>query len=138
MAAFTKFNSFIERVFEGEILCASHSFKVAFSNTLPLVTNNNFADITEIAAGNGYTAGGHASSVLSSAQTAGIYKLVLSDVAIVASGSIGPFQYVIVYDDTHANDALVAFADYVTPITLINGQIFVVDLDQTNGLLQAS
>lgn len=137
MPALNKFNGFIERVFEAEINCATDSFKAVLSNTLPLATNNNLADITQIAAGAGYSTGGNSVGVASSGQTGGIYKLTLNDVAFVATGNMATWRYVVVYDDTHPSDALVGWADYVTPQNLVDGQIFVIDFDQVNGALTA-
>lgn len=138
MATFSKFDGFIERVFEGEINCATDQFKVALSNTLPLVTNNNLADITQIAPGNGYVTNGNSATVTFSGQISGNYTLVLTDVAFAFSGSVGPFQYAILYDDTHASKALVGWVDYTTPITREDGEVFVVNFDQAVGAILAS
>jgi hypothetical protein len=138
MPALNKFNSFIERVFEGAINCQTDSFKVALSNTLPVAANSDLADITQIANGNGYVTGGNSAGVTSSGQTGGVYRLVIADVAFVATGAIGPFQYVVLYDDTHASDALVGWADFGAPQNLVNGQVFVIDFDQTLGAIEAS
>lgn len=138
MVAFNKFQGFIERVYEGEINFASHVFKVALTNSAPVATNNNLSDITQIANGNGYTTGGTATTISSSAQTSGTYKAVGSDVVFTASGSLGPFQYAVLYDDTHANDALVGWWDYGSSPTLASGETFTVDFDATNGIIQAT
>lgn len=138
MPALQKFDSFIERVFEGQINFASDTFKVVLSNTLPIAANSVLADITQIANGNGYTTGGNSVGVTSSGQTGGDYVAILADTAFVASGAVGPFQYAILYDDTHASDALVGWTDYGSPQNLVNGQVFVIDFDQVNGAITAS
>ncbi|MGA0806708.1 MAG: hypothetical protein ACO3PV_09385, partial [Pseudohongiellaceae bacterium] len=81
---------------------------VLLTNTAPAATNAVKTDITEISAGNGYTAGGSTAAVTSSAQTSGTYKLVLGDPATwtASGGSIGPFQYAVLYNDTAANDEI--------------------------------
>ena len=71
MAAFNKFQAFVEHVAEGVHNLGSDTLKVMLTNTAPLATNSVKADLTEIAAGNGYTAGGGTLTVSSSAQTAG-------------------------------------------------------------------
>lgn len=138
MPALQKFDSFIERVFEGQINFASDTFKVVLSNTLPIAANSVLADITQIANGNGYVTGGNSVGVTSSGQTGGDYVAILADTAFVASGAVGPFQYAILYDDTHASDALVGWTDYGSPQNLVNGQVFVIDFDQVNGAITAS
>lgn len=137
MATFSKFNSFVEALAEKVHNLGSDTIKIALTNTAPSASNTTFADITEISAGNGYTAGGHATSAVSSAQTSGTYKLVLSDVVITASGgSIGAFRYVVIYNDTATNNELIGYADYGSSITLASGETFTVDFDATNGAIQ--
>lgn len=137
MAAFNKFNSFVEAVAEKVHNLGADSLKVMLSNTAPVATNSVKTDITEIAAGNGYTAGGNVASVSSSAQTSGTYKLVLSDPATwtATGGSIGPVRYAVLYNDTATNKELIGWWDYGSSVTLATGETFTVDLDQVNGVL---
>jgi hypothetical protein len=138
MATFNKFNAFVEHLAEGVHNLQSHTLKVMLTNTAPVATNSVRADLTEIAAGNGYTAGGTAASVTSSAQTSGTYKLVLGDVVITASGgSIGPFRYAVLYNDTPTSpaDPLIGWWDYGSALTLANGESITWDADPTNGVL---
>jgi len=62
---------------------------------------------------------------------------VLADPATwtAAGGSIGPFRYAVLYNDTAANDPLIAWWDYGTSITLGAGDTFAVDFDPTTGVL---
>lgn len=141
MATYQKFFQFIEDVFEKVHNCGSDTLKVMLTNTAPVATNSVKADLTEIAAGNGYTAGGAAVAQSSSAQTGGTYKLVIADPTFTASGgSIGPFRYAVLYNDTPTSpaDPLIAFWDYGTSITITNGNSFTVDLDQANGVFTAA
>ncbi len=136
MAAFNKFNSFVEALAEKVHNLGSDTLKVYLSNTAPVATNTVKADIAEISAGNGYTTGGNTASVTSSSQTSGTYKLVLGDPATwTASGSVGPFRYAILYNDTATNDELIGWWDYGSSITLASGETFKVDFDPTNGVL---
>lgn len=137
MAAFNKFQSFIEKVFEADIDFAADTFMVALTNTAPNATDDELADITQIANGNGYTTGGTATTITASSQTAGTYKAVASDVVFTASGSLGPFRYAVLYDDTATGDPLVGWWDYGSAITLAAAETFTVDFDATNGVLQA-
>jgi hypothetical protein len=136
MAAFNKFNSFVEAVAEKVHNLGADTLKVALSNTAPVASNTQLSNITQISAVNGYTAGGTATTITSSAQTSGTYKLVITDVVFTASGgSIGPFQYVVLYNDTATNDELIGWYDYGTALTITNGNTFTVDFDGTNGVL---
>lgn len=136
MASFNKFNSFVEALAEKAHNLGSDTLKVLLTNTAPVATNTVKADLTEISAGNGYTAGGTAASITSSAQSSGVYKLVLGDVVFTATGAVGPFRYAVLYNDTATNDELIGWWDYGSSISLQNGETFTVDFDGTNGVLQ--
>ena len=81
MAAFNKFNSFVEALAEKKHDLGADTLKVLLTNSAPIATNTVKADLTEITAANGYTAGGATASITSSSQTSGTYKLVLGDPA---------------------------------------------------------
>lgn len=140
MATFSKFNSFVDYLGEKVFDMNADTFKVMLCNTAPVATNSVKADLTEIAAGNGYTAGGNTASITSWSQTSGTAKLVLADPATwtATTGSIGPFRYAVLYDDTPTSpaDPLVGFWDYGSSITLAVGETFTVDFDATNGVIQ--
>lgn len=134
MASFNKYQKGVEALVEG-INAGSDTWKVALSNRTPVVASDAaLADAVEISAGNGYTAGGNTASVSSSTQTGGTYKLVLnSPTAWTATGgSIGPFQYAILYDST--TDNLIGYWDYGSAVTLSAGEAFSVVLDGSNGV----
>jgi hypothetical protein len=138
MAVFNKFNAFVEHLAEGVHNLQSHALKVMLTNTAPVATNSVKADLTEIAAGNGYAAGGIAPAITSSGQTGGTYKLVLGDVVFTAiGGSIGPFRYAVLYNDTPTSpaDPLIGWWDYGSALTLPNGESLNWDADPTNGVL---
>lgn len=136
MATFTKFNSFVEAVAEKTHNLGSDVLKVALTNSTPSASNTVLANITQISGTNGYTTGGATATTSSSAQSGGVYKLVLADVSWTASGgSIGPFEWAVLYNDTATNDELIGYWDYGTAITLTNGNTFTVDFDGTNGVL---
>jgi hypothetical protein len=138
MATFNKFNQFVEDLAKKVHNLNSDTLKVALSNTAPVATNAVFADITEITAQNGYSAGGSAATFSSGAQTSGTYKLVLNDVTFTASsGSFGPFRYVVLYNSTPTSPLkpLIGYYDYGAGITITSGNSFTVDLDQVNGVL---
>jgi hypothetical protein len=137
VASYNKFRSFVEAVMEKTHNLGSDTLKILLTNSAPVNTNTVKADLTEIGAGNGYSAGGTAVTITSSAQSAGTYKLVGNDVVFTASGgTIGPFRYAVLYNDTAASDELIGWWDYGSSITLQDGETFTVDLDGTNGILQ--
>ena len=138
MATYNKFDAFVEALAEKVHNLGSDTLKVYLSNATPDAANDAVkADLAEISAGNGYTAGGNTATQTSSSQTAGVYKLVLADPATwtAAGGSIGPFRYAVLYNDTSASDNLIAWWDYGTSITLGAGDTFSVDFDPSTGVL---
>ena len=136
MATQNKFDSFVAALANGVHNLGSDTLKVMLTNTAPVAGNTVKANITDISAGNGYTAGGATVTVTSSSQTGGNYKLVANDVTITASGgTIGPFRYAVLYNDTATNKELISWSDYGSSLTLNNTEYFLVDFNQTAGVL---
>ncbi len=136
MASYNKFNVFVSDIATKVHNLNSDTLKIMLTNTAPVATNTVKSNITEISSGNGYTAGGTQAVFSSGANTSGTYKLILSPVVYTASGgSIGPYQYAVLYNSTPASGNLIAWWDYGTALTLTNGNSFTVSLDQTGGVL---
>ena len=135
MAVFNKFYSFTEAVAEKVHNLGSDTLRVALSNTAPSQSDTQLSQITQIANGSGYTTGGAAASITSSSQTSGTYRLVLGDVVFTATGSVGPFRYAVLYNDSATNDELIGWWDYGSSITLNSGETFTVDFDPGTGAL---
>ena len=140
MASFNKFNAFVADLANGVHNFSSSTFKVMLTNTAPAATNAVKTDITEIAAGAGYTAGGATLTFVSSSQTSGTYKYIASaaNPTWTSSGSFANFRYVVIYDSTAASGNLVGWWDFGSTVTLASGNTFTVQLDGTNGVLQLS
>lgn len=140
MATLTKFYSFVEAIHEKKHNLGSDTLKVLLTNTAPSLSNTVKADISgELSTANGYTSGGATITVTSSAQSSGLYTLIASDVTWTASGgSIGPFRYAVIYNDTATNDELIGYIDYGYSVTVASGQTFTIDFDATAGLYYAS
>ena len=139
MPSFNKFHSFVQAVHEKKHNLATDTLKILLTNVAPVNTNTVKANLTEISAGNGYSAGGPTTAQVSSAQTSGTYKLVLSDVTVLASGgSIGPFRYAVLYNDTATNDELIGWWDRGSSLTLADGESCILDVDGTNGVFQTT
>ena len=144
MATFTKINDFVEHQAEKVHNLSSDTLTLALSNTAPASETNNptadtngvLANVTEISYTN---CSARALTISSSAQASGTYKLVIADLVLTASGgTVGPFRYVYVYNDTPISpaDPLICMHDYGSSITLNATETFTWDADATNGLLQ--
>lgn len=124
---FSIFNSFKEAISEKVHNLSSDTLKYMLTNTAPVLTNTVKANITEISAGFGYTAGGATVTVSSSSQSGGTYSLVVNSASFTAAGgSIGPFRYIVLYNDTATNDELIGYLDYGTSYTLPDTQVFTI------------
>ena len=136
MAAYNKFQQFVEDVAEKVHNLGSDQLKIALTNSAPSASNSILGNITEITYTN---LSSRNVTTSSSAQTSGTYKLVLADLVLTASGgSVGPFRYVVLYNDTPTSpaDPLIAWFDYGSSITLADGETITIDFDGTNGVLQ--
>jgi tagatose-1,6-bisphosphate aldolase non-catalytic subunit AgaZ/GatZ len=139
-AAYSKFNDYVEQESKAVHNWAAHTFKVALSNTAPSASNTVLADITQIATSGGYVGGAGGGFTLDSVtltETSGTAKLSIADEVITATGgSIGPFRYAIVYNDsaTSPADALVNSYDYGSSITLADGESLTIDFDAAAGV----
>lgn len=145
MATFNKFNSVAALPWNGGLNLATDSLKVLLTNTVPVATNQVYSDISagEMPTANGYTAGGAAVTTISSLQSAGLWILLASCASPTwsASGAIGPFRYVVLYDTTPTtplNKPLLGWWDYGAGVTMQNGDTFTVQSDAVNGVLQMS
>jgi hypothetical protein len=134
MATFNFFNCFKEDLPEKVHNLGSDTLKMMLTNSAPVATNTVPSDIAEISAGFGYTAGGLTLTVSSSSQTSGTYRLKLSNPTgwTAAGGSIGPFRYWVIYNDTATK--LIGWADYGSSITALNTEQILPTFDATNGL----
>ena len=127
MATFNKFNAFVENMAEKVHNLGSDTLKVALTNSAPSSSNSTLSDITEIT----YTyCSARTITISSSSQTSGTYSLVATDLTLTASGgSVGPFRYVVVYNDTPTSpaDPLIGYYDYGSSITLADTETFLID-----------
>lgn len=139
MAAFNKFQQFVEDLCKGvhQLHAAGHTLKVYLSNAAPDAALDAVkADLAEITNENGYAAPVDIQNDMT--ETGGVAKLTGVDVVITAAGgTIGPFRYAVIYNDTPAGpvDPLVCWWDYGSAITLADGESFTIDFDAANGIL---
>jgi flagellar capping protein FliD len=134
MAAFNKFNLFVDALSKKVHNLNTDVLKVMLTNVAPVATNAVKADITDITAGNGYAAGGPTTAQTLS-NSSGTEKLVCTDQVITATGPIGPFRYAVLYNSTATNGELIGWWDYGSAVSLANTETFTVDFDGAAGVL---
>lgn len=139
MATFNKFNQFHRDILSGVHNFNTDVFKVMLTNVAPLPGNQILADITEITTGSGYSAGGTATAV-SVSVAGGVTKVFGTTVTFSSSGTIGPFQYAVLYNATQTSpiQPLVGWWDYESPITLFPSDTFAVSYNVSNGIFTVS
>lgn len=126
MAAFNKHFQFVEDLGLGVHNLNTGLLKVMLTLTAPTTANAVKADLTEIAAGNGYTAGGE-DTQNTFAEAAGTATLTGTKVVWTATGgSMAAFRYVDLYNDTPTSpaDPLIGWWDYGSSLTLLVGETF--------------
>lgn len=126
MAAYNKFNSFVEAVAEKVHNLGSDTLTVALTAAAnaPVAGNTVLANLTQIAYTN---LSARTLTVSSSSQTGGSYTLVVADKVLTASGAVATFRYVVIYNDTATNKELICWFDYGGDVTLANGETFTID-----------
>lgn len=130
MAAYVKFNSFVEALAEKVHNLGSDTLTVALcaAANAPVATNTQLSQLVQISYTN---LSSRAITVASSSQTGGTYSLVVNDLTLTASGAVGPFRYVVVYNDTATNDELVCFFDHGSDVSLATGETYTIDFGAT-------
>lgn len=135
MATYVKFDAFVEAVAEGVHNLGADTLTIALTAAAnaPVAANSVLADLTQIAYTN---LSSRVITTTSSSQTSGVYRLIIEDLTITASGgAAATFRYIVVYNDSAVSDNLVGFFDRGSNVTLGDGESLTLDFDQTNGLL---
>ncbi len=131
MAAFSKFNCFVGDVahkLHDMLTGTTDVYKVYLTNTLPVATNTVYNTPADLATLNGYTATGTTIGTITGADPSGTFSFSggTNPSWTAAGGSIGPFEYAVLYNSTSGK--LIGWWDYGTAITLTNGNTFQVTL----------
>jgi hypothetical protein len=128
---YNKFNGGIGAIVASDsVRFDTDAFIIGLSNTLPTAgqagQTYSAANITEIATGNGYTRGTNiAVTTGSNTNTGGVYTWVGTAALLTASGgTIGPFQYAILYDNTSATKPLLGWWATASAITMADTDTF--------------
>lgn len=130
MPAFNKVDQFSEDVAKGVHDLNGDTLKVLLTNTAPVAATTKVkGDLTEIAAGNGYSAGG--TDVQNATSRSGAVTSVTGvDVVFTASGgAVGPFRYAVLYNDSVASPVkpVIGWWDYGSSVTLNDTETLTVD-----------
>jgi hypothetical protein len=132
MASFVKFQRFATDLAAGVHAAAlnadTDTLKVYLTNTAPNVATNQVkVDLAEISTGNGYT--GPVDAQNAATTSTGTITVAGTDVVITATGAVGPFRYVVLYNDTPTSptDPLIGYWDYGSSISLASGETFTAD-----------
>jgi hypothetical protein len=127
VAAFNKFNVFVEDLSNKvhKLMTTSDAIKVYLANTQPVATNSVKANVAGITLQNGYTT--EPSVTPTGTRSGGTVTLQGVSHTITASGgTVGPFQFVVLYNDTPTSpaDPLIGWWDRGAALTLQNGESF--------------
>tara|TARA_S200002703_G_scaffold85226_1_gene73613 strand:+ start:1874 stop:2311 length:438 start_codon:yes stop_codon:yes gene_type:complete len=143
MASFVKINDFVANAVENMDL-QSDQLAIALSNTAPGSESSNptadgngiLGNVTQISYSN---LSSRNLTTSSSSQSGGVYKLILADLTLTASGgSVAAFRYIYIYNDTVTSpaDPLIGYYDYGSSLTLNDGDTFTIDFSPSNGVIQ--
>ena len=127
MATYVKFQDFVEAFALKEHNLNADTFKVYLSNATPdVAADADKGDLAEITNENGYTAPVDIQNAMT--ESAGVVTVTAIDVLIEASGgTVGPFRWVVCYNDDHTTDGLLCYWDRGSEVTLQDGESLSID-----------
>ncbi len=127
MASYNKFDSFVGGMVNGAYNLSTDSIRIMLTNTAPVNTNVNTADITQISGVNGYTTNGTVVGSFVVTDTNGTVTASGNSVVFTAAtGAMGTFRYAVLADLTVASRNLIAWYDYGSSISPAVGETFTV------------
>lgn len=130
MATLSLFSHLGSCLFNGVHDFSTDTITVALTNVVPHRINTILANLTEIS----YTNCSSRDLVrISSTQQDGRYSLKFTDHVLTASGTVGPFRYIVFYNQTTTKlaDPLIGWYDYASSITLTTGDTFTIDFSSS-------
>lgn len=129
MVAFNKFEVFVGNLGIAKVHdFSADTLECYLSNAAPSVSLDEVkADIAEISTGNGYA--GPQDTQNTASETTGTLSVVGIDIVVTATGTVGPFRYVILQNTTPSSplDPLIGWWDRGTALTLENTDTFTID-----------
>jgi len=137
MAVYNKFQNFVLHLGQGDhnLKATGDVTKCYLTSGTPVASGDiTKSDLAEITTFNGYTSGGH-DTTNTYTLSSGVVTLGGTDIVITATGGVvGPFRYVIHYNDTMATsagdlntDGLINWWDFGSALTLQCGESFTID-----------
>jgi hypothetical protein len=133
-SAWNKFNDFSEQLVRGVHDFDANTFKVVLTNSAPVATNTILTDITQITGSGGYTTGG-ATTTITISETSGTTTVSGTEIVWTGTGAgFGPFRYAVLYNDSSTSpaDALIAWFDYGSAISVGAGETFTIKFNNTS------
>lgn len=132
-SAFFKVHDFVEQLCKGVHDFNADTFKIALVAADPTNAATDYALLTDLGTGNGYTAGGSALNTPTFSESNGTVTFSASPLVFTASGgTIGPFRYAVLYNDTPSagvlTDPIVGYYDYGSSITLQDTETFTINV----------
>lgn len=132
MAAFNKFDIFVadlsDGFHDGCMTADTDAIHIYLSNAVPSTSADAVkADLAEITQQNGYDNTQDTTNLNS--QTTGTITIAATDIVITATGTVGPFQYVVLFNDTQSTPLkpLIGWWDHGSAVTLANTETFTID-----------
>ena len=122
MTAAVGFQSWVGYVNTKKVDFSADTFTLFLTNSAPdAATDEVLADITEISYAN---CSSRNLTLDSAGETAGTYTATFDPLTLTATGTVGPFRYLGIYDNTATNDPLLCYYDYGSSLTLNSGDTF--------------
>ncbi len=123
-----KFNNYtkvLADIMSGALL-VSGGFKLALTNTLPVVTQTTFDPVVAHpppAAANGYPSGGFSVASIASASQNTVDAILTAAKQTISAvaGNLGPYRYPVLYVATNGGNLLLGFWDVGSSVTLTTG-----------------
>jgi len=136
MPTYQNFLPFVAAAMNGKHVLATDQLMVALCDAAdtPLASYSKLTDLTEIDYANLST---REITTTSAAQLAGLFKLIVEDLTLTASGAVASFKHVVVYNDSATDKDLICFYTLDSIVTLTNnGDNIVLDFNQTDGVFK--
>lgn len=147
MVAYNKFEQTIGDIFEGVLTFGTDTFRISLFNSTPVATDTDLntslspdqlvgSAVNEIVAGNGYTEGGAAVTITTSAEAGGTYTFAGNQVVFTAAGgAISQFRYFMLWSDSAgaaATRPIIAWWDHGSAVDLNDGDTFTIQFSGTD------